>query len=128
MKLFVVSRLRHQVSQVLLVLCTTVALSAAFIVAGPATPTAAVVAPALSSTVSEATVMSSETPSPAHQTHPHFTATPRADGRGVPTGGGEAAPVMGVSAVALILGSAFVMLLITARRTRHLRRSQKSDH
>ncbi|KZE41601.1 hypothetical protein AVW09_03195 [Microbacterium sp. T32] len=126
MKLFLASTFRHQVSQVLLVLCTTVALNAAFIVAGPATPTAAVVAPALSSATSEASVVSSETPSPAHQTHPHFTATPRAVGRGVPTGGGEAAPLMGVFAVALILGSAFVMLIITARRTRHLRRSQES--
>ncbi|PVE58704.1 hypothetical protein DC432_16110 [Microbacterium testaceum] len=127
MKLFLASTFRHQVSKVLLVLCTTVALSAAFIVAGPATPTAAVVATALSSATLKATVASSETPSPAHQTHPHFTATPRADGRGVPTGGGETAPVMGLSVVALILGSAFVMLLITARRTRHLRRSQESD-
>ena len=126
MKLFLASTFRHQVSQVLLVLCTTVALNAAFIVAGPATPTAAVVAPALSSATSEASVVSSETPSPAHQNHPHFTATPRAVGRGVPTGGGEAAPLMGVFAVALILGSAFVMLIITARRTRHLRRSQES--
>jgi hypothetical protein len=121
-------------------LCATVALSAALIVAGPAAPTFAVVAPALSSAMdvsfttaplsverSGTTVTSSETPSPGHQTHPHSTATPRADGRGVPTGGGEVAPVLGVSAVAMILGGALVTLLVTARRTRHLRKGQEGD-
>lgn len=140
MRISQISRHRHRALHVRSTLYTTVALGTALIVAGPAAPAFAVVAPAsgsaadVSPTIAsrsierlETTATTSDTPSPGHQTHPHSTATPRTDGRGVPTGGGEAAPLLGVSAVALILGGALVTLLMTARRTRHLRKGQESD-
>jgi len=136
MRLLHISRHRHRALQIRSTLCTTVALGTALIVAGPAAPAFAVVAPAwglaadISPTIASRSIERLETsdaPSPGHQTHPHSTATPRTDGRGVPTGGGEAAPVLGVSAVALILGGALVTLLMTARRTRHLRKGEESD-
>ncbi len=58
---------------------------------------------------------------------PYSTVPPRPDGRGVPSGGGEVAPVLGVTVVALILGGTLVLLLMTARRTRHLRKGEDGD-
>lgn len=118
-------------------LLVSIVLGAALAIAGTAAQALAAGAPTttivgdpradvpVSSSYADTTMMRSDAQASTHQ--PHSTATPRPDGRGVPSGGGEAAPVLGVASVALILGGALVLLLMTARRTRHLRKGEDGD-